>query len=271
MVATLPDLLADAPAHERSLLELRAQWPSLPDAHARVAARLRVFVLTWDPLGQWAPSDARATATGDGDGFELVLYVPLADLQAADSADLLGELCRSVLEIGVEQELLLSSGAYAQLAAAGKAPDLLAARGALSALGQPAFAAAGAGWAPIGLGAIQDGVQARFGPVDLDRSRVKLEPVAALAPDCPACAGQRFGFPAELADAQAAMCAPHADRAAAIVAERLERARTSNPEGWRAITDASSALDEPTDGLPLALLSRLDQAIGPHPRGNGDA
>jgi hypothetical protein len=77
MLATLPDLLADAPAHERSLLELRAQWPSLPEAHERVAARLRVFVLNWDPLGQWAPSEARATATGDGDSFELVLYVPL--------------------------------------------------------------------------------------------------------------------------------------------------------------------------------------------------
>lgn len=39
------DLLADAPAYERSLLELRPQWPSLPEAHARVADRLRVFVL----------------------------------------------------------------------------------------------------------------------------------------------------------------------------------------------------------------------------------
>ena len=42
---TLSDLIVDAPAGERSLLELRATWRSLPDAHARVAARLRVFVL----------------------------------------------------------------------------------------------------------------------------------------------------------------------------------------------------------------------------------
>jgi tetratricopeptide (TPR) repeat protein len=258
MPATLPDLLADAPANERSLLELRAEWPSLPEAHERVAARLRVFVLNCDPLGPGASSEARATATGDGDSFELVLYVPL---EAARDAELLGDVCRSVLEVGVGQELLLSSGAYAQLAHAGKAPGLLSATGTLSALGQPAFAAAGKGWEPIGLGAIQDLVQAQLGPVDLDRSRVALEPAAEPAAGCPACAGRRFGFPAELADAQREMCAPHADRAAAIVTERLERARASNPDGWRAIGEASAALDEPTYGLPLALLSRLEQAI----------
>ena len=43
--------LPKAPAHERALLELRAQWPSLLETHERVAARLRVFVLNWDPLG----------------------------------------------------------------------------------------------------------------------------------------------------------------------------------------------------------------------------
>src|SRR3954470_11306218 len=106
MLATLPD----APTHERSLLELRAEWPRLPEAHGRVAARLRVFVLNWDPLGWHGRSEARATATGDGDNFELVLYVPLADLAFADGAEVLGDLCRSVLEVGVEQELLLRSG-----------------------------------------------------------------------------------------------------------------------------------------------------------------
>ena len=256
MLATLPDLLADAPTHERSLLELRAKWPSPPEASARVAARLRVFVLNWDPLGEHEP---RATTSGDGDSFELVLYV---HLEAARDAELLGDLCRSVLEVGAGHELLLSSGAYPRLAHAGKAPDLLSATGTLSALGQPAFSPARDGWEPIGLGAIEDLVQAEFGPVDLDRSRVALDPVAEPEPGCPACAGQRFGFPAELADAQDELCAPHADRAGTIIAERLERARSSNPDGWRTITDASAALGEPTYGLPLALLSRLERAIG---------
>src|SRR3954447_9377892 len=153
MLATLPD----APTHERPLLELRAESPEGPQAHQRVAARLRVFVLNWDPLGRLGPSEPRVTATGDGDSFELVLYVPL------DAVDVLGDLCRSVVEIGVEQELLLTSGAYAQLAATGKAPGLLAATGALSALGEPEFELASEGWEPIGLGAIQDLVQAQLG------------------------------------------------------------------------------------------------------------
>src|SRR3954447_11533617 len=218
MLATLPD----APTHERSLLELRAEWPDLPEAHARVATRLRVFVLNWDPLGWHGPSEPRATATGDGDSFELVVYVPL------EHVELLDDLCRSVVEVGVEHELLLTSGAYAQLAATGKAPRLLSAVGALSALGDPEFSLAHESWEPIGLGAIQDLVQAAFGPVDLDRSRVALKPVGAPTPGCPACDGERFGFPAELADAQEAMCATHADRAAAIIAERLARAQNSN-------------------------------------------
>ncbi|MGH2942384.1 MAG: hypothetical protein ACRDLN_06400 [Solirubrobacteraceae bacterium] len=93
----LPDLLAEAPGDERSLLELRATWGSLPDAHARVAARMRVFVLNWDPLG-WLgePFVASATATGDGDDYEVVLYVPLTD-----TAGSLDDLCRSVIDVGV--------------------------------------------------------------------------------------------------------------------------------------------------------------------------
>ena len=261
-----PDLrgpLSDAPADERALLELRGAWANLPEAHERVAARLRVFVLNWDPLG-WMPGpfEASATASGDGDGFELVLYVPLPDLLGGhDAAELLGDLCRSVLEVGVSQELLLTSGAYAQLASAGKVPDLLSATGTLSGIELPALALAKAGWEPIGLGAIQDLVQAQFGPVELDRSSVALDPVAEPAIGCPGCAGRRFGFPAELADEQPAMCAPHSQRAGEIIAERLERAETSNPDGWRAIADASSALSEPTYGLPLALLSRLQDAV----------
>src|SRR3954447_17871008 len=102
-------MLPEAPAYERSLIELRAVWRELGEAHERVAARLRVFVLSWDPLGWLGPTGAGATATGDGDGFELVLYVPL------DAVGGLADLCRSVVEVGVEQELLLTSGAYAQL------------------------------------------------------------------------------------------------------------------------------------------------------------
>ena len=254
---TLPDLLAEAPVGERSLLELRATWHSLPDAHARVAACLRVFVLNWDPLG-WLgePFAASATATGDGDDYEVVLYAPLPG-----AAAMLDDLCRSVVDVGVSQELLLSSGAYAQLAFAGKVPDLLSAVGTLSATELPQFELAHTGWEPIGLGAIEDLAQARFGPVDLDRSAVRFEVAAEPQPACPACAGRRFGFPAELADGLASMCAPHAGQAEEVTSARLERAEASNREGWRAIVDASEALHQPTYGLPLELLGRLEQAV----------
>jgi tetratricopeptide (TPR) repeat protein len=202
------------------------------------------------------PFAGSATATGDGDDYEVVLYVPLAA-----AAGLLDDLCRSVVDVGVSQELLLSSGAYAQLAFAGKVPDLLSAIGTLSATGAPRFELAHGGWEPIGLGAIQDLVQAQFGPVDLDRSAVRLEAVAERQPACPACAGRRFGFPAELADGLAAMCAPHARQAHELTSARLERAQASNHDGWQAIVEASEALHQPTYGLPLELLGRLEQAV----------
>lgn len=253
------DLLADAPPGERALRELAARWPALPDAHARVAARLRVFVVNWNPLA-WCgePFASWATATGDGDGFELVLYVPLPE---ATDETWLGELCRSTIEVGVQQELVLVSGAYAQLAHAGKVPELLSATGQLTTIAPPTLEPVADGWEPIGLGAIRDVVQARFGPVDLDRAAVALDAVAPSAAGCPACAGERFGFPAEFAEAQLDMCAPHEHAASEIVAERLRRAEASNRDGWLAIADASAALAEPTYGLPLAFLEPLQEAL----------
>jgi tetratricopeptide (TPR) repeat protein len=112
----------------------------------------------------------------------------------------------------------------------------------------------------MGLGAIQDLAQERYGPVDLDRSPVRLQPATESTPECPACAGGRFGFPAELDDRRAAMCAQHAEHAQRIIAGRLERAPASNREGWDAIVGGSSMLSEPTFGLPLWLLGELERA-----------
>jgi hypothetical protein len=89
---------------------------------------------------------------------------------------------------------------------------------------------------------------------------VRLEPTGEPEPDCRACAGGRFGFPAELEEQRGAMCAQHAEQAQAITAERLERAPRSNREGWDAIVGASSMLSEPTFGLPLWLLRELEKA-----------
>ena len=258
--------LAGVPESQRALLELRLSWPGLGEREALVAARLRVFVLTWDPLG-WMRDrgTAWATATGDGDSYEVVLYVTLQDAvrQAREGgetvAEVIGELADSVLAVGGAHQELLVSGAYPQLAFAGEVPGLLSELGLAPGLSACEVELAASGWEPIGLGAIQDLAQERFGPVDLDRSPVRLEPTGEPGPDCPACAGGRFGFPAELEEQRGAMCAQHAERAQAITAERLERAPRSNREGWDAIVGASSMLSEPTFGLPLWLLGGLEK------------
>ncbi len=260
----LRDAMQRAPADERALLELRLEWPALDDARARIAARLRVFLLTWDPLG-WheRPPVARATATGDGDGFEAVLYVPLHCLPQAAATEeeilaVLGDLAGSVLSVGAGYEQALSAGAYPQLAYRGKAPGLLSRVGTLSDLPAPAPVLVSGSWEPIGLGAIQDLVQEEFGPVDLDRSPVRLAPVDEPDAGCPACAGGQFGFPAELADAQQTMCPAHDEQAATLTDERLQRAWDSNHDGMDAILGSSELLGEPMFGLSLALLSRLE-------------
>ena len=82
--------------------------------------------------------------------------------------------------------------------------------------------------------------------------------------------GERFGFPAELAEAQPAMCAPHFDRAAEIIAERLERAEASNAEGWHMIAAASSALGR-ADLRPAARAAEPARAGDrPGPRRDGN-
>ena len=68
------DALAGRPPRETQLLELALAWPGLTDARARVAARLRVFVLSDDPL-RWTErfEHSWASANGDGDDYEVVL------------------------------------------------------------------------------------------------------------------------------------------------------------------------------------------------------
>jgi len=118
--------------------------------------------------------------------------------------------------------------------------------------------AASAGWEDIGLGAITDFVQHAFGPVELDRSLVELTVAAAPRPGCPACAGRRFKFPADLADSRDRMCPAHRKEADAVIRRRMGRAEASNPAGWRMLADASARLSLPH--LPGGLATRLAAA-----------
>jgi hypothetical protein len=272
------ELLADPPVDDHALLELDLHWDGLDVTQERVAAGLRLFVITRDPL-DWIPGrdDAWATVNADGDTFELVVYVMLEAVRRAiadgtDLATAVGRFGEAAVCGGAAAEQVLISGAQPALAAAGRAPRLLDALDDPSSLGTPAVSAATEGWAPLGLGAIQDLVHDAFGPVDLDRSKVHLDPVEQPDAGCAACRGERFGFPADLETARPLFCSPHRAVALAVSAARITRARDSNPAGWGAIGKASArinGLPEPS-GVPLPPRSSIEPGRNdPCPCGSG--
>jgi hypothetical protein len=90
--------------------------------------------------------------------------------------------------VGAGLDAVLVSGGYPGLAAAGAAPRLLGALDEPARFATPAVQVPAQAWEPIGLGAIQDLVQEAFGPVALDRSLARLDPVEPsgdLSRSCP--------------------------------------------------------------------------------------
>jgi tetratricopeptide (TPR) repeat protein len=268
VLADLPgevaDLVTRAPSAEaKKLLELRFTWMGLADAEARVADRLRVFLLTWDPLGWTAPDRgmAWATANGDGDDFEVVLYALLdAALDRARSREtslpeVLAYEAESALAVAARYELSVRYGAYPSEVAARHVPSLLSEPPETARRALPEIAAVAGEWEPIGLAVIQDLVQEAVGRVDLDRTSVVLSERPVRDSGCPACAGRRFGFIADLQEHRASMCAAHDREAQHVTRERIDRARRSNPRGWSLMAEASDRLSRPE--LPLALTERL--------------
>jgi hypothetical protein len=130
VTAELRAALDSAPDDERALLEVRLAWTGLDEAAERIAARLRVCIVTWGPLKWHEPRPARATATGDG--LEVVLYVALDELlphpgkSRKDLADVL-------------------AGIYPQFAVNGNAPGLLSEVGGTRVAERPAVALVSAG------------------------------------------------------------------------------------------------------------------------------
>jgi hypothetical protein len=252
-------LLADPPLADTRLLELAARWEGLPPAQARLADALRLFVVTWDPL-EWLAPRPDAVATANAWPLEIVVYVPVWSLtdmarrQETTMAAVLAELGGRAVATAAAHEDAVTSGRYAELAAHGKVPDLLAGNPPAPP-GEAVIVAESREWEDIGLGAITDFVQQAFGPVDLDRSLVELTVTAAPRPGCPACAGRRFKFPADLADSQDRMCPAHRKEADDVIRRRMARAEASNLAGWRMLADASARLSLPH--LPGGLATRL--------------
>jgi hypothetical protein len=256
-------LLATAPITEKKFLELGVAWRGLSPAQARMADALRVFVITWDPLEWLAGRPAGfATANTAASGLdELVVYIPvwslveLATERDVTLAAVLGSMAGSAVATAAAHEQSVTAGRYPDLVIKHEAPDLLSDLAAGAALGPVDVRVVSAGWEAIGLGAITDVVQHAFGPVDLDRSLVELAAPRASVGGCPACAGRRFGFPGELAEARDAMCPDHEREASSVINARLARANASNPDGWGALGDASARLRRPH--LPNGLATKL--------------
>jgi len=252
-------LLADPPLDDTSLLELAARWEGLTPALAEMADALRLFVVTWDPL-EWLAPRPEAVATSNTWPLEIVVYVPvwslaeMATRRQTTMAAVLARLGGQAIRTAAAHQDAVTSGRYADLAARGQAPGLLSGDPG-PVLGAAVITAEAPQWDAIALGAITDFVQQAFGPVDLDRSLVELTVTAAPLPGCPACAGRRFKFPADLADAQDRMCQVHRNEADAVTRRRIARAQASNPAGWRMLGDASARLSFPH--LPGGLATRL--------------
>ena len=271
-------LLADPPVDDHALLEFELRWDGLDAASARVAAGLRLFVITRDPL-DWISGRGHAWATvnANDDTFELVVYVTLEAVRRAiadgtDLATAVGRYGEAAVRAGAAAEHVLISGAQPALAAAGRAPRLLHALDDPGSLGTPAVRTAARGWEPLGLGAVQDLVQEAFGPVDLDRSTVRLDPVEPPDARCAACRGERFGFPADLETARPLLCSPHRAAARTVATARIARARESNPVGWRALGKASARINDLPEPGGLPLPTRSSRAPGrndPCPCGSG--
>jgi tetratricopeptide (TPR) repeat protein len=266
MLAGLPGdvqaLLASPPLTDTRLLELRARWEGLTPALAKMADVLRLFVVTWDPL-EWLVPRPGAVATANAWPLEVVIYVPvwsLAEMARREEttiAAVLAGLGGRAVTAAAAHEDAVTSGRYAQLAARGEVPDLLAGNSA-SPLGEAVIGAETRGWDAIGLGAITDFVQQAFGPVELDRSLVELTVTDDPWPGCPACAGRRFNFPADLAESREDMCPAHRREANVVTRRRIARAEASNLAGWRMLADASARLSLPH--LPGGLATRLAAA-----------
>jgi hypothetical protein len=252
-------LLDEAPDDAFALLELRLDWPyDLEIYPKKLQLWLRFFVMTGDPLA-WIANRGEAWAATNVDNehelLELDVYVLrtalMRELEAHDGdlSQAVGRWAAPAMLAGLKYELVLASGEYFDRTVAGALPRLLDGVGSdREQFGSPTIQVRQP-WGPFGLGALQDLVQEAFGSVELDRSKVALDPVESSYDDCEACKGAKFDFPAGLEDASDGFCGAHKAAAKAVNTARLAHAHESNPAGWRAIDKAAMRLNklpEPT-------------------------
>jgi hypothetical protein len=274
-------LMEAAPDDAFALVELRLDWP--PDLEIYPEHRqlwLRFFVITGDVLA-WIANrgEAWASATVDDEVLEIDVYVLLPAVRrgmeqhGGDVAAAIAPYALAAMQAALANEEQLIAGDYHARVLAGEAPRLLdELADDYGPFGLPSIQAR-RGWGPVGFGALLDLVQEAFGPVELDRTPVTLDPVQPPAEDCAACAGGSFGYPTQLEDARAQFCAPHDAAARALNAGRIAHARESNPAGWRAIDKAAmriNKLPEPSFApQPPRIVGETPARNDPCPCGSG--
>ena len=260
----LPEAVAAAlrrvPVDEKAQLEVAVSWPDLEGAASRVAERVRVRVLTWDPIGwidELEPGPV-VSVEGSGSGYRITLFVgawmldePVLDTVAAE----ITAQTRSIVQVGARNEAALTSGEWAELEAGGLVPSLLGAV-SLDADGPVADLQLLHDWWPIDPQTIALVVTGAFGPLDLDTTPRPLSSRPNPSPDCSACAGARFSVPFELDNARPGMCSAHRAEALDVMIRDVGKAVADDPDTWEVLAHAAGDL-LPAPHVPYPIRDRL--------------
>ncbi len=260
----LPDAVTAAfrqvPVDEKAQLEVALRWPDLEEAASRVAERLRVRVLTWDPIGwidEVEPGPV-VSVEGSGSGYRITLFVgawmldePVLGTVAAE----ITALARSIVRVGARNETALTSGDWAELEADGLVPSLLGAL-RLDADGPVADLQLVHDWSPIDAHTVAMVVTGAFGPLDLDTTPRPLSSHPKPSPGCSACAGARFSVPFELDIARPGMCPAHRAEALEVMIRDVGEAMADDSDTWEVLAHAAGDL-LPAPHVPYPIRDRL--------------
>ena len=254
--------LREIPVEEKAQLELAVRWTDLQGARARVAERLRVRVLTWDPLG-WMEDDAEPVVTveGSGSGYSITLFVAASTLDAPLLGTVAAEitaLADSIVRVGAVNEASLISGEWAELEQEGLVPPMLGALRLDDEL-PPVEIALVRDWWPVDVATVATVVAGVLGNVDLDLAPRALSASPTPSPGCSACAGATYSGPFAIDLARPAMCPHHRTEALDVMVRAVTRAEQSNPGAWEVFAHAAADL-LPAPHVPYPLRSRLADA-----------
>ena len=250
---------------DKAQLELSVTWSdSAAGAQRRVAGRLGIRVLTWDPVGWVEDEDPVPTVAVEGTGSEyrITLFVgawmldtPLLGTIAGD----LTALADSIVRVGAMHEAHLVSGEWSALEDEGLVPPLLGAL-RLGFVIDPGQIELVEDWRQIDEGTVATIVAAEFGSLDLDLTPRRLSAPENPTPGCPACAGHEYSVPFELDRARPAMCPPHRAEALALMARVIRQAEDANPVAWEVFCHAAADL-LPAPHVPYPVRHRLLDAF----------